>query len=70
MRVEKERNALNPHRLRVLRASEALEQIGGDEAKKILEGLAEAPPELRLTEEVKREVRASLDRLNRRAAKP
>ena len=35
-KVEKERFSLNPHRLRVLRTIEALEQIGSPEARKLL----------------------------------
>ncbi len=65
-KVEKERFALNPHRLRILRLTEALEQIGTDEASKVLEILAAGPPELRLTDAVKHEARACLERLGRR----
>jgi len=65
-KVEKERNALSPHRLRVLRAIEALEQIGGEEARQLLAALAKPPIEMRLTEQVKLEAKAALDRMTNR----
>jgi hypothetical protein len=51
-----------PRRLRALRALEAFERIGTAEARGVLRGLAEEPPEALLTQEVK----ASLERLAER----
>ncbi len=65
-KVEKEKTGLNPHRLRVLRVTEVLERVGSAEARQMLEALVDAPPEMRLTDEVKQEVRACLERLQRR----
>jgi WD40 repeat protein len=54
-----ERQVPSPERLRVLRAVEALEQIGTPEAQKLLEALARGAPEAGLT----REAQACLRRL-------
>jgi WD40 repeat protein len=62
-KVEKERNGLNPHRLRVYRLTEVLEKVGSEEARKLLEGIAAAPADLRLLEEIKDEAKACLKRL-------
>jgi hypothetical protein len=51
--------------IRVLRAIEVLECIGSSEAKKVLERLATGAEGARLT----REAKASLERLNTRAAR-
>jgi RNA polymerase sigma factor (sigma-70 family) len=52
-----------PERLRELRAMEALEQVGGTEARQLLRRLAEGAPEARLT----REARGALGRLDGRS---
>jgi hypothetical protein len=52
--------------LRSLRAVEVLEQVGGAEARQVLEALAAGLPGARLT----REARGALQRLGRRAATP
>jgi hypothetical protein len=51
-----------PGPLRTLRSIELLEQIGGPEARRVLQGLARGAPGARLTQEAQ----ASLDRLARR----
>jgi hypothetical protein len=53
---------LSPHRLRLLRAVEALEYAGGSEARRLLEELAGGAPDAWLT----REAKASLERLKSR----
>ncbi|MBL8795009.1 MAG: PQQ-binding-like beta-propeller repeat protein [Planctomycetia bacterium] len=65
-KVEKERHTLNPHRLRVLRCIEILEQIGGEEARQLLASLHQPPIEMRLTGHVKLEAEAALYRLKHR----
>ncbi len=62
-KVKRERDALNPHRTRVVRVIEALGQIGTPEARGMLKELADAPPEARLTEEVKVMARQMAERL-------
>jgi RNA polymerase sigma factor (sigma-70 family) len=65
--LERQRQeALNPStkRLRTLRAIEALEHIGNQEAQQVLKTLAQGAPEARLTQEAK----ASLARLAKRPA--
>lgn len=52
----------SPERLRILRALEALEHIGNDEAKKILRTMADGAPGTAETEDAK----ASLQRLDSR----
>lgn len=53
-----------PDRLREVRAVEALEHVGGAEARRLLEALAKGAPAARLT----REARAALERLEKRPA--
>ena len=60
-----DKQILPPERLRVLRAIEALEMIGTDDAKAMLKELAKGAAEDRLTEEAK----LSLGRLERRSPK-
>jgi len=62
-KVEKERNGLNPHRLRIYRLTEVLEKIGSDDARKLLESIAAAPAELRLLPEIQDEAKACGKRL-------
>jgi hypothetical protein len=62
-KLKKERDALNPNRLRVVRLVEILGQVGGPDARRILVELSESPPEARLTEEVKALAREAADRL-------
>jgi WD40 repeat protein len=63
-RLDKARQVLPPEDLQVLRALEVLEQIGTPEARQALEKMARGMPEAWQT----REARASLDRLQKRAA--
>jgi hypothetical protein len=56
--------APSPELLRSLRALQVVEGIGTPEARRVLGGLAGGAPEARLTQEAK----ASLERLDRRAA--
>ena len=64
---EIDRQILPPERLRVLRAIEALEMIGNDDAKAVLKELAKGAAEDQMTEEAK----LSLGRLEKRpAARP
>ncbi len=65
-RIERLLDKEKTHRLRAVRATEALEQIGTPEARQILEKLASAAPEATLAQEAK----ASLDRLTKRPASP
>ena len=60
--TKREKNALSPEQLQVLRAIEVLEHIASDEARQVLAGLASGAPEARLTQEAK----ASLERLAKR----
>jgi hypothetical protein len=53
---------LTPELLQSLRSIELLEQVGGPEARRVLQGLARGAPGARLTQEAQ----ASLDRLARR----
>jgi hypothetical protein len=62
-KLKKERFALNPQRLRVVRLVEILGQSATEDARRLLLELAEAPPEARLTEEVKSLAREAAERL-------
>jgi len=55
---------LSPLQLRIIRAVQVLEHIGNADARKLLDKLAQGPPEARLTQEVK----AALERLSKRTA--
>jgi Tol biopolymer transport system component len=57
-----ERPTLSPEHLRLLRATDALEQMGTPAAQKVLAALSRGAPEAQLTQEA----RASLDRLAQR----
>jgi len=63
-RIEQRRGELSPEALCALRAIEVLERIGTPPARQMLEKLAAGADGARLT----REARASLERLNKRAA--
>jgi len=53
-------------RLRLFRASEALEKIGNPEAQQVLKALAQGGPEFPITQDAK----AALERLEKRSAMP
>jgi len=63
-KVDKQKQVLQPHQLQALRAIEALELIGSEEARQLLQKLAQGTPESLPTIEAK----ASLARLTRNPA--
>jgi RNA polymerase sigma factor (sigma-70 family) len=64
--LEKLDGTRSPEQLRAVRALEALEHVGTEEARRLLRQLAKGAPEARLT----REARAALGRLDRHAPSP
>src|SRR5205807_8349444 len=61
--AEQEQAPLSAETVRLQRALEVLEDVGSDEAKRVLEGIAAGDPNARLTQEA----RSALDRLGQKA---